>query len=246
MHNSKLKILGVTSPHPLKTLFASLYNIVRKRSATVRSVLSTIPLNVAFRRSLMRVNLQAWNNVVAMVVNVQLRNQRDRFVWGLHQNGLLSVKSMYRALLGVQALPYNTFIWKLKIPLKVKVFMWYLYKGVILTKDNLARRQWQGDKKCCFCYSNETIQHLLFDCHYAKFIWRIVHVSFNLKPPTSVHNLFISWLEGLNKKMKSQILVGASAICWALWLTRNEVVFDKIIASSYLQVIFKGTSWTRS
>jgi hypothetical protein len=130
------------SPHPLKTLFPSLYNIVRKRSASVRSVLSTIPLNVAFRRSLMGVNLQAWNNVVAMVANVQLRNQRDRFVWGLHQNGLFSVKSMYRASLGVQPLPYNTFIWKLKIPLKVKVFMWYLFKGVILTKDNLARRQW--------------------------------------------------------------------------------------------------------
>jgi hypothetical protein len=46
--------------------------------------------------------------------------------------------------------------------------------------------------------------------------------------------------------MKFQILVGASAICWALWLTRNEVVFDKIIAPSYLQVIFKGTYWTRS
>jgi hypothetical protein len=90
----------------------------------------------------MGVNLQTWNNVVAMVANVQLRNQRDRFVWGLHQNGLFLVKSMYRALLGIQALPYNTFIWKLKIPLKVKVFMWYLFKGVILTKDNLARRQW--------------------------------------------------------------------------------------------------------
>jgi hypothetical protein len=46
--------------------------------------------------------------------------------------------------------------------------------------------------------------------------------------------------------MKSQILVGASAICWALWLTRNEVVFGKVIAPSYLQVIFKVTYWTRS
>jgi hypothetical protein len=40
-------------PHPFKTLFPSLYNIVRKKSVTVRTVLSTTPLNVAFRRSLM-------------------------------------------------------------------------------------------------------------------------------------------------------------------------------------------------
>ena len=58
----------------------------------------------------MGVNLQAWHNVVAMVADVHLRNQRDRFVWGPHQKGLFSVNSMYRALLGVQALPYNTLI----------------------------------------------------------------------------------------------------------------------------------------
>jgi hypothetical protein len=196
------------TPHPFKMIFLTLYNIVRKKNASIRPVLSTTPLNVAFRRSLMVVNLQAWHNVVTMVANVLLTNQNDRFVWGLHQNGLFSVNSMYRALLGVQALPYNTLIWKLKLSLKIKVFMWYLYKGVILTKDNLARRRWQGDRKCCFYSSDETIQHLIFDYHYAKFIWRTVYISFNLKPPTCIHNLFIGWMEGLNRKLKSQILCG--------------------------------------
>jgi hypothetical protein len=190
-------------------------------------------------------NLQAWHNVVAIVADVHLTNQRDRFIWGLHQNGSFSVKSMYRALLGSQAIPYNTLIWKLKLPLKIKVFMWYLYKGVILTKDNLARQQWQGDKKCCFCSSNESIQHILFDCHFAKFMWRVVHVSFNLLLPISVHNLFTDWLVGVNRKLKSQILVGASAICWAIWLTRNDIVFDKVLVPSSLQVLFRGTYWTR-
>jgi len=50
---------------------------------------------------------------------------------------------MYRAILGVEAIPYNTLIWKLKLPLKIKVFLWYLYEEVVLTNDNLARRQWQ-------------------------------------------------------------------------------------------------------
>ena len=76
-------------------------------------------------------------------------------------------------------------------------------------------------------------------------MWRIVLISFNLKPPTSVHNLFTGWFEGLNRKRKSQIIVGASTICWALWLTRNDVVFDKAIALSCLQVIFKEMYWTR-
>jgi hypothetical protein len=175
-----------------------------------------------------------------MVANIQLTNQWDRFVWGLHQNGLFSVKSMYRALLGTQALPYNTFIWKLKLPLKIKVFLRYLYKGVVLTKDNLAWRQWQGDRKCCFCSSNESIQHLFFDCHFAKFIWKIVHVSFNLSPPTNIHNIFSDWLKGINMKLKYKIIVGASALCWAIWLSRNDIIFNMTVALSYLQAIFRG------
>jgi hypothetical protein len=94
----------------LKPLFPALYNIVRRKGASVRTVLSMTLLNVAFRRSLVGVNLQVWHDVVAMVADVQLTNQRDHFVWGLHQKGLFLVKSMYRALLGVEAIPYNTFI----------------------------------------------------------------------------------------------------------------------------------------
>jgi hypothetical protein len=71
----------------------------------------------------MGVNLQAWYNVVAMIADIHLNNQRDSFVWWLHQNEFFSVHYMYRAL---RAISYNTLIWKLKLPLKVKVFMWYL------------------------------------------------------------------------------------------------------------------------
>ena len=54
----------------LKSLFPALYNIVRRKGAYVRTVLSMTLLNVAFRRSLVGVNLQAWHDVVAMVADV--------------------------------------------------------------------------------------------------------------------------------------------------------------------------------
>jgi hypothetical protein len=34
----------------------------------------------------------------------------------------------------------NKKIWKVKIPLKNKKIVWYLRRGVILTKDNLIKR----------------------------------------------------------------------------------------------------------
>ena len=30
----------------------------------------------------------------------------------------------------------------MKIPLKIKIFVWYLRKGVILTKDNFVKCSW--------------------------------------------------------------------------------------------------------
>jgi hypothetical protein len=32
-------------------------------------------------------------------------------------------------------------------------------KEVVLTKDDLAKRNWDGSKQCSFCLHDETIQH---------------------------------------------------------------------------------------
>jgi hypothetical protein len=93
---------------------------------------------------------------------------------------------------------------------------------------------------------NETIQHLFMECHFAKFIWRAVQFSFGLYPPNSISHIFDDWLLGVDKKNRKLILIGASAICWALWLSRNDMIFDKSPSVSYMQVIFEATHWLRS
>jgi hypothetical protein len=32
----------------------------------------------------------------------------------------------------------NKILWKLKTPLKIKIFLWYLRREIVLAKDNLA------------------------------------------------------------------------------------------------------------
>lgn len=130
---------------------------------------------------------------------------------------------------------------KLKIPLKIKVFLWYLQKGVTLTKDNLAKRNWQGSVRCCFCSSLETIQHLFFDCQFARFVWNTLRFTFGIQPPTGFSNMFGSWLNGLCLHHRKQILLGAAALCWSLWLNRNDMVFNKAKSPTYLRVIFRAT-----
>jgi len=44
-------------------------------------------------------------------------------------------------------------------------------------------------------------------------------------------------------KTNLYLLTGAAAFCWAIWMTRNEVVFDKYRPKTFLQVLFKRTYW---
>ena len=74
---------------------------------------------------------------------------------------------------------------------------------------------------------NETIQHLFFDCQCAKTIWRVVHVATGLTPPKLITHMLRNWLTGISKKEKSLIFVGAAALMWAIWCTRNNLIFEK-------------------
>ena len=95
-----------------------------------------------------------------MRVAFNLNEGRDTFIWNLNNNGLFSVTSMYKYLVN-NGIKVTQKIWHMKVPLKIKIFLWFLKKGVILTKDNLARRNWNGSKACCFCSAPETFQHYL-------------------------------------------------------------------------------------
>lgn len=46
------------------------------------------------------------------------------------------------------------------MPLKIKVFLWLMFKNCTLTKDNLVKRHWVGDEKTHFCDAKESIDHL--------------------------------------------------------------------------------------
>jgi hypothetical protein len=99
----------------------------------------------------------------------------DVFRWNLTGSGIFSVASMYNALIQPNiTVDNNLKIWKMKIPLKTKVFAWYLRRGVILTKDNLAKRNWHGRKKCVFCHHDENIKHLFFQSSFARSIWSAI------------------------------------------------------------------------
>ena len=94
---------------------------------------------------------------------------------------------------------------KLQITPK-RIFLWYLHNGVTLTKDNLAKRNWQGSLNL---FGIPFISLSEFNRHLAL-----------------IANMFGPWLNSFRPKLiKNRILVGAAAICWTIWLNRHDMVF---------------------
>ena len=150
---------------------------------------------------------------------------------------------MYMDLINSGPLSRSLHIWKIKVPLRIKIFMWFVHKGVVLTKDNLIKRRWIGRSTCCYCDQNETIRHLFLDCPLAKLLWRTVHIAFNINPPTSINMLFGTWLNGVDSTLANHIRIGISALFWAIWDTRNGMIFQGKKLNNFLQVIYRATSW---
>jgi hypothetical protein len=41
-------------------------------------------------------------------------------------------------------------------------------------------------------------------------------------------------------------MIGVGAICWAIWLSRNDIVFNKQNIFTPMQFIYTGTYWIRT
>ena len=109
--------------------------------------------------------------------------------------------------------------------------MWFLHKKVLLTKDNLAKRNWKGSSHCSFCGNDENIDHLFISCSFAKLIWWVVFCTYNIPPPTNVTNLFGNWLQGWIKIPKigfvqtCQLFVGLFEIVGMTLFLTGKTIF---------------------
>lgn len=114
------------------------------------------------------------------------------------------------------------------MPAKIKVFLWLMNKKSILTRGNLLKRGWKGDKCCFFCGQDESIDHLFFTCSVARLIWSLLKCAFDLNSiPLNLNDCFDRWIKTFPKLDKRLVLVGVSALFWSIWKCRNDIVFNR-------------------
>jgi hypothetical protein len=68
-----------------------------------------------------------------------------------------------------------------------------------------------------FCDHEETIQHIFITFPFAKILWRIIYLTFNINPSSNITNMFGNCLNRIAKKDKGHIKVGVCVPFYGLY-----------------------------
>jgi hypothetical protein len=121
-------------------------------------------------------------------------------------------------------------LWKAKIPLKIKIWLWLIWHNAIATKNTMFAKGWTGNVRCQYCEQNETIHHLFFTCHAAKYVWSCVARSIGASSRPGNFSQFFSWFPQFIPASRNVQILGIASICWAIWKLCNKACFEgKII-----------------
>ena len=128
----------------------------------------------------------------------------------------------------------------MKLPLKIKIFLWMLWHDRVLTGEQMQIRKGKGSEKCKYCGKLETRNHLFFNCNIAQIIWVWVRISLRwfVRPVSLQH--FEDMLGGGGGYINDfNVFFILAAVVWSLWKTRNDWVFNSNLIKSPKVIAYK-------
>ncbi|XBI57329.1 hypothetical protein VPH35_038753 [Triticum aestivum] len=98
-------------------------------------------LKQTFRRRVDESLYGRWLELLRLVSNTSVSAICDKPVWVLDKSRTYSVQSFYRMInFGGVRIELQDYIWKIKVPPNIHVFLWLIVHNMSLTRDNLAKR----------------------------------------------------------------------------------------------------------
>ncbi|TVU10399.1 hypothetical protein EJB05_43925, partial [Eragrostis curvula] len=200
--------------------------------------------NVTMVSDLFMPNSRSWNEQLIKDSFIRMdaeepgvNLQEDIFAWALEKHGTYSVRSAYRLLKSQQSQTEQArenaenssddtrwckVLWKMEIPLKVRIFWWRILNNFLPSKAELKRRHVAKEGHCEACGNPcESLYHIAFECTFAHRFWEAVKTVTGKKIPR-LHP--VSWTKDFLGGQVCDLRDAALFICgvWSLWSGRNN------------------------
>ena len=122
-------------------------------------------------------------------------------------------------------------IWQLKVPSKIRLFLWRLARQSIPTGDVLHRRHMTQQAACLICGAEDSWKHSLLECNMAKCVWAlsneemVEHIC-----RIQDQNPWI-WLAEITSSLPREELKRVVVTLWAIWHAKCKAVYEKAFQS---------------
>ena len=168
-----------------------------RKSRTVREALLDLTWVSDIRGALGWLGLVEYLELWDVLTDVVLQDTEDIHHWKFEASGLFSSRSAYRAFFAgsVGFEPWKR-LWKSWAPSKCKTFVWLAIRNRCWTADRLQKRGLPHPDCCPLCdQEEETVQHLLTTCVFARQFWFSILQPLNLShlAPRHTDNSFADW-----------------------------------------------------
>ncbi|KAF9624334.1 hypothetical protein IFM89_009617 [Coptis chinensis] len=110
-------------------------------------------------------------------------SKEDSRVWMASTTGKFIVVAAHEAIRTKAPQPaWSEFIWSSKVLPRTQGIVWKLAHGVARTNNQLQKRKTHLASRCCLCRNQEeTLDHVLFHCPFAKRVWKYAQQIFHIQ-----------------------------------------------------------------
>lgn len=141
-----------------------------------------------WKRKLRGCEFDSLSSLDGIVKSTNLSNKPDKLIW-LGNGEYWKAKDVYKLISRDNIM--NNFwhiIWHLKVPTRIKVFMWKLWRYILPVREILTNRGViMGCSLCPFCtLADETIFHLFWECTSLRKCWSAIETWWGIQLPVQI------------------------------------------------------------
>ena len=102
---------------------------------------------------------------------MEVEGAANSMTWRLEPSGCFSTKSLYAAIAPSLAPELFSLISDIRLPLKIRIFLWQWIRGRLPSGVEVRKRNGPGDGMCPLCAMVEDSNHIFFKCSTVQFLW---------------------------------------------------------------------------
>jgi hypothetical protein len=121
-----------------------------------------------------------------------------------------------------------TLLWKVKVPTKIKVFLWRLARYSLPSGDLLCHMNMAQTDVCVICGARDLWKHSLIECNMSKCVWALEKEDITDFIGALQEEDARAWLAKVLPSLPQEDMVRVVVTIWAIWHARRKAIHENL------------------